>query len=209
MSISVNPSAPRASGVALSMVSKHSAANWGSSKRRAWNKQVHSVSVLHSGKGEKLWPSTTCVNSMKALSAHKCRFKKSTQCFSNAGTAYFLAEMELKIFRMIKRTNAVALKHTCVQGRHDRVWTDLHFVRVQESKQSQERSSLKDKCSVKAKIELGRWCPPTSTSGSSISSSCVARVELNMASKTAEPTDSTNLCAGIRWTWIKICSARC
>ena len=47
--------------------------------------------------------------------------------------------------------------------------------------------------SVKAYFELGRWCPPTSTSGSSISSSCVARVELNMASNTADPTERTNL----------------
>jgi len=67
MSISVNPSALKASVVNLSIVSKHTEANCGSSNRRA------------------------CVNNKKALSLVKLVFKKSTQCFSKADTAYFFA----------------------------------------------------------------------------------------------------------------------
>lgn len=42
MSMSVKPSADNASGVFLSMVSRHRAANWGSSNNLAWN-QMHYI----------------------------------------------------------------------------------------------------------------------------------------------------------------------
>ena len=73
MSISMNPSADSASGVDLSIVSKHRAASCGSSNRRAW------------------------VSNINALSAHRWRLRKSTQCFSSAGTAYFLAVYKVVI----------------------------------------------------------------------------------------------------------------
>ena len=67
LSMSVNPSALNASAVFLSMHSKQRVANWDSSNKRAW------------------------LSSMKALSALRFVFRKSTQAFSRVGTAYFLA----------------------------------------------------------------------------------------------------------------------
>ena len=82
ISISVNPSAVRASGVFLSRHSRQRAASWGSSNNRAWDHYLKSVINF-----KKL----TWVRSMNALSGLRFLFRKSTQCFSNAGTAYFLA----------------------------------------------------------------------------------------------------------------------
>ena len=44
---------------------------------------------------------------MKALSAHKCLFKKSTQCFSKAGTAYFLAVYNVVMTAKEYESNAI------------------------------------------------------------------------------------------------------
>ena len=110
------------------------------------------LEVLHV-KNEHIY---TCVSSMNALSAQRCLFKKSTQCFSKAGTAYFFA-----VYKVVMTVSGP-------------IWTSSEYRNFS-----------------KAKKDAG------STSGNGISSSLVAKVELNMASKTAEPTDNTNLCAGI------------
>ena len=95
---------------------------------------------------------STCVRSINALSAQRCLLRKSTQCFSNAGTAYFLA-----VYKVVMTVSGPI----CTSSEY--------------------------KNFSKAKNDAG------STSGKGISSSLVAKVELNMASKTADPTDKTNL----------------
>ena len=142
--MSVNPSAARASVVFLSMHSRQRAANCGSSNNRAW------------------------LSNIKALSALKFFFKKSTQAFSKVGTAYFLA-----VYRVVITVSGPICTSSVYRKRSN------------------------------------DWKAEYSTSGNSTSSDWAEIPPLNIASKTALLTASTNLWAGIRRLWVPFPTIKC
>ncbi len=177
-SISVNPSAARASPVFLSMFSRHRLASCGSSNSLAFKQTTH----------QPIRSTGVCANITGVNELYLCEQHERIVC------AQVLLQ---KLHTMgLQSRNGVFLSG--VESRHHRLGSDLNLIRVQEPGENVIIYKSEAFWNVHAYWEKHSYLSnernaAASTSGRSISVDVVAMPPLNMASNTALPTARTNL----------------